>query len=173
MEWLPAHRRWNHSERLLSRYATAYYRHIGDDHFVCHERLLFGLCRRWHPVGPTTGMQSPAVIAAESHTTNTCWSLTGEKREVGSADGCGHVFASLGRWGDGGMLAGEAPPHINRESDHNKTRPARPCCKRRRGDDSPAPFCCPSTKEMEFDFDLVAVFTRRARDIKVLMRASE
>src|SRR3990167_4617810 len=72
------------------------------------------------------------------------------KARGGSADGCGHAFASLGRWGGGGTLAGKRPPHKPR-SDHNKTRqrPARPRCKRRRGDETPAPFCCPSTKEMD------------------------
>ena len=86
------------------------------------------------------------------------------KARGGSADGCGHAFASLGRWGDGGTLEGKRPPHKAR-SDNSKTeyRPARPCSKRRRGDALPTPFCCPSPKGM--DLDLVAVFTRRAQDI--------
>jgi len=87
------------------------------------------------------------------------------KARGGSADGCGHAFASLGRWGDGGTLAGKRPPHKPR-SDHNKTRhrPARPRSKRRRGGATPAPFCCPSTKEMEFDFDLCGgIYPKGAR----------
>ena len=88
------------------------------------------------------------------------------KARGGSADGCGHASASLGRWGDGGTLAGKRPPHKAR-SDNSKTRhrPARPCSKRRRGDALPAPFCCPSPEVMEVDLDLVAGFTRRAQDI--------
>ena len=87
------------------------------------------------------------------------WTVRGDaglpKARGCSADGCGHAFASLGRRGDGGTLAGNRPPHKPR-SDHNKTRhrPARPCSKRRRGDATSAPFCCPSTKEMDADFDL-------------------
>ena len=87
------------------------------------------------------------------------------KARGGSADGCGHAFASLGRWGDGGTLAGKRPPHKPR-SDHNKTRhrPARPRSKRRRGGATPAPFCCPSTKEMEADLDLCGgIYLKGAR----------
>lgn len=68
----------------------------------------------------------------------------------------------LGGWG---ALAGKRPPHKPR-SDHNKTRhrPARPCCKRRRGDETPAPFCCPSTKEMDVDHDLCGgIYPKGAR----------
>jgi len=87
------------------------------------------------------------------------------KARGGSADGCGHAFASLGRWGDGGALAGKRPPHMPR-SDHNKTRhrPARPCSKKRRGGATPAPFCCPSPQVMEFDFDLCGgIYLKGAR----------
>jgi len=44
-------------------------------------------------------------------------------------------------------------------------RRSRPSSKRRRGDELPAPFCCPSPQVMDVDFELVAAFTRRARDI--------
>jgi hypothetical protein len=87
------------------------------------------------------------------------------KARGGSADGCGHAFASLGCWGDGGTLAGKRPPHEPR-SDHNKTRhrPARPRSKRRRGGATPAPFCCPSPQVMEFDFDLCGgIYLKGAR----------
>ena len=74
------------------------------------------------------------------------------KARGGSADGCGHAFASLGRWGDGGTLEGKRPPHKPR-SDNTKTRhrPARPCSKKRRGEALPAPFCCPSPEVMDVD----------------------
>ncbi len=35
------------------------------------------------------------------------------KARGGSADGCGHAFALLGRWGD---VRGKAPPHIKCEA---------------------------------------------------------
>lgn len=97
------------------------------------------------------------------------WAVRGDaclpKARGGSADGCGHAFASLGRWGDGGTLAGKRPPHKPR-SDHNKTRhrPARPCSKKRRGDETPAPFCCPSPLVMDVDFDLCGgIYPKGAR----------
>lgn len=68
----------------------------------------------------------------------------------------------LGGWG---ALAGKRPPHKPR-SDHNKTRhrPARPCSKKRRGGATSAPFCCPSTKEMESDLDLCGgIYPKGAR----------
>jgi len=64
-----------------------------------------------------------------------------------------------------GALAGKRPPHKPR-SDHNKTRqrPARPCSKKRRGGATPAPFCCPSTKEMDADLDLCGgIYSQSAR----------
>lgn len=42
----------------------------------------------------------------------------------------------------------------------------RPRSKKRRGDASSAPFCCPSTKAMEFDLDLCGgIYPTRAQDI--------
>jgi hypothetical protein len=81
---------------------------------------------------------------------------------------CGRVRPSLCfTWplGGRGALAGKRPPHKPR-SDHNKTRhrPARPRCKKRRGDATSAPFCCPSTKEMDVDLDLCGgIYPKGAR----------
>lgn len=93
-----------------------------------------------------------------------CRFTQGKGWQCGRVRPCSCFTWPLGGWGDGGTLAGKRPPHKAR-SDHTKTRhrPARPCSKKRRGDALPAPFCCPSPEVM--DVDLVAVFTRRARDI--------
>ena len=57
-------------------------------------------------------------------------------------------------------LAVNMPNGLICEDRHSRQR-----SKRRRGDETPAPFCCPSLKVMDVDLELVAAFTRRARDI--------
>ena len=111
---------------------------------------------------PVSARTSGRCRAQASGRWRGCRFTQGKGWQCGRVRPCLCFTWPLGGWG---ALAGKRPPHKPR-SDHNKTRhrPARPCCKRRRGGATPAPFCCPSTKEMEADLDLCGgIYSQSAR----------
>jgi hypothetical protein len=123
-----------------------------------------GVADRISIASPCPSLREPAGDAGRKPVDGArgCRFTQGKGWQCGRVRPCLCFTWPLGGWG---ALAGKRPPHKPR-SDHNKTRhrPARPCCKRRRGDETPAPFCCPSTKEMDADLDLCGgIYPKGAR----------
>ena len=123
-----------------------------------------GVADRISIASPCPSLREPAGDAGRKPVDGArgCRFTQGKGWQCGRVRPCLCFTWPLGGWG---ALAGKRPPHKPR-SDHNKTRhrPARPCCKRRRGGATPAPFCCPSTKEMDVDLDLCGgIYSQSAR----------
>jgi len=166
--------RWRDGEGALDSCLHRDVAAINKMHFRCERYRVATTPHKNKPNRRSRPNKHCLALPVSARTSGRCrrasqWTVRGDagspKVRGGSADGCGHAFASLGRLGDGGTLAGKRPPHKPR-SDHNKTRqrPARPCSKKRRGGATPAPFCCPSTKEMDADLDLCGgIYPKGAR----------
>ena len=123
-----------------------------------------GVADRISIASPCPSLREPAGDAGRKPVDGArgCRFTQGKGGQCGRVRPCLCFTWPLGGWGG---VSGKAPPHKPR-SDHNKTRhrPARPCSKKRRGGAILAPFCCPSTKAMEFDFDLCGgIYPKGAR----------